>query len=391
MHLPLPVAEYSTNFQSVRNTEEKTGFFFLFAIACCFRGDDVYYGHSFWRDVLSICGSSLLRLFEKIWDISIMTFTVKYRMPDGTTAEKVIEANDRSDCVVKCRGLNISPIHISQGSGTNDARRDVQNWHRHSLVSAVAIAAIIGVVAWFFLSQKKDSVEREVPRKAKAEIKTARPRTNAVPVAAASPKPEKKLPKWKYPVERTNELNEVELRKWRAMHRPPPGYTNTTSLTEAPPRYAIFKHRSENEIAALLTMTPGETLVGTPTYTKRFTDDFMKSLETSIVVSEEDSPEDAELKRAMVETKIDLKARLDAGEDLGQILLDTRREYQELARYKMMLQHEIAELRKNPDATIQDVEDFVTAANQLLEQKGIAPLKLSPISKRMLLRKKGNK
>jgi hypothetical protein len=93
----------------------------------------------------------------------------------------------------------------------------------------------------------------------------------------------------------------------------------------------------------------------------------------------------------MVETKIELKARMDAGEDLGQILLDTRREYQDLARYKFMLQNEINEIKKNPDATIQDVEDFVTAANQLLEQKGIAPIKLSPISKRMLLRKKGMK
>ena len=138
-------------------------------------------------------------------------------------------------------------------------------------------------------------------------------------------------------------------------------------------------------------MTPGETLVGTPVYTKRFTDDFLKSLETPIIATEEDSPEDAELKRAMVETKIELKARMDAGEDLGQILLDTRREYQELARYKFMLQNEINEIKKNPDATIQDVEDFVTAANQLLEQKGIAPIKLSPISKRMLLRKKGMK
>ena len=136
-------------------------------------------------------------------------------------------------------------------------------------------------------------------------------------------------------------------------------------------------------------MTPGESLVGTPVYTKRFTEDFLKSLETPIIATEEDSQEDAELKRAMVQTKIELKARIDAGEDLGQILLDTRREYQELARYKKMLQSEMLELKKKPDATIEDVENFVTAANQLLEQKGIAPIKLSPISKRMLLRKKG--
>ena len=52
--------------------------------------------------------------------------------------------------------------------------------------------------------------------------------------------------------------------------------------------------------------------------------------------------------------------------DLGQILLDTRREYQDLARYKMMLRGELNEIKKNPEATIQDVDDFVTAAQMFL-------------------------
>ena len=315
-----------------------------------------------------------------------MEFTVTYRLPNGHRTETVIEAENRGDCIAKCNAKGISPIRLDIGAMKKKASKPAIS---KIFLIAASVMTVIGVAVWFLLSEETPQVEKPAPEKPK--IVKPNPPKEVKRVAVETPKVEKKLPKWKYPVERTNELNAVELRKWRAMHRPPPGYTNTTSLTEAPPKYAIFKHRSENEIAALLTMTPGETLVGTPVYTKRFTDDFLKSLETPIIATEEDSPEDAELKRAMVETKIELKARIDAGEDLGQILLDTRREYQELARYKFMLQNEINEIKKNPDATIQDVEDFVTAANQLLEQKGIAPIKLSPISKRMLLRKKGMK
>ena len=315
-----------------------------------------------------------------------MEFTVTYRLPNGHRTQTVIEAENRGDCIAKCNAKGISPIRLDIGATKEKTSHSSPS---KIFLIAASVMTIVGVAVWFFLSDETPKVEKPAPEKPK--IVKPKPPKEVKRVAVETPKVEKKLPKWKYPVERTNELNAVELRKWRAMHRPPPGYTNTTSLTEAPPKYAIFKHRSENEIAALLTMTPGETLVGTPVYTKRFTDDFLKSLENPIIATKEDSPEDAELKRAMVETKIELKARMDAGEDLGQILLDTRREYQELARYKFMLQNEINEIKKNPDATIQDVEDFVTAANQLLEQKGIAPIKLSPISKRMLLRKKGMK
>ena len=316
-----------------------------------------------------------------------MEFTVTYRLPNGHMAETVIEAENRGDCIAKCNAKGISPIRLEVGKKVTQKPKSSNN--KMLLLSACAVLAV-GVISWILLSGKEAPVKEPTPEKPKTVIKTV-PKKEVKQEPVQSPKKEKKLPKWKYPVERTNELNAVELRKWRAMHRPPPGSTNTTSLTEAPPKYAIFKHRSENEIAALLTMTPGETLVGTPVYRKNFTDDFLKSLETPIIVSEEDSEEDAELKRAMVQTKIELKARIDAGEDLGQILLDTRREYQDLARYKMMLQGELNEIKKNPEATIQDVDDFVTAANQLLEQKGIAPIKLSPISKQMLLRKKGKK
>ena len=336
-----------------------------------------------------------------------MQFTVTYRGANGAMVTEAVEAANRADCFAQMKKRGIAPTSVKEGGSRNGrgasaakrpsaapARKKSNSIAEKILLVVVLLAAIGGGLWWWFSQEElQPTTDPEVPKKsglAKEVTPSAAPTNKVVEVAKPKPK-EKRLKKWEYPVERTNELSAAELRKWKVMHRPPPGYTNDTSRTEPPPKYAIFKHHSENEIASLLTMTPGETLVGTPHYTKKLTDDFLKSLETPIVVTEEDSPEDAELKRAMIQTKIELKERLDAGEDLGQILLDTRSQYQDLARYKMTLEGELSELRKNPDVTMQDIDDFMAAANQLLEQKGIAPIKLSPISKRMLMRKKGKK
>ena len=334
-----------------------------------------------------------------------MLFTVIYRGANGEMISEVVEAANRAECFAQMKKRGITPTSVKEG-GTRNGRRasaakrpsatpmqKKDSSFVGKILLVVVLLAVVGGGLWWLFSQEElqPANDPEIPKKSglAKEVTPAAAPTNKV-TEVIKPKV-KKLNKWEYPVERTNELSAAELRKWKVMHRPPPGYTNDTSRTEPPPKYAIFKHHSENEIASLLTMTPGETLVGTPHYTKKLTEDFLKSLETPIVVTEEDSPEDAELKRAMIQTKIELKERMDAGEDLGQILLDTRSQYQDLARYKMTLESELSALRKNPDVSMQDIDDFMTAANQLLEQKGIAPIKLSPISRRMLMRKKGGK
>ena len=201
------------------------------------------------------------------------------------------------------------------------------------------------------------------------------------------PEPLKKF--WAVDAAHTNGFTEMQMRKWRKEHMPPPGYTNNAVLTRPKPKYAIFNHSCENLIAAYLTLTPGEGMVGTPILGERFRQQFLKSLEEPIIVSKDDSPEDAQLKRDMIATKIDLKARMDEGEDICKILSDTHKEVQDLACYKTLLQKEIRDAAKNPDMTMQDVDDLIQAANIMLDKKGIAPITLGPISRRLIQRRKG--
>lgn len=256
-------------------------------------------------------------------------------------------------------------------------------------IAALVLVLVIGGVAYLFVTQDmpkaKEPTEEKVEKKA---IEVVEPEI-AEKVVEEVKIPEKPKKFWEVDASQTNGFTRMQQRKWEKEHRPPPGYTNNTSRTEAPPSYAIFDHHSENTIAAYLTMTPGDTMVGTPYYGKKFTEDFMESLKTPIIIDRDDTPEQAELKRLMIETKIDLANRIREGEDLGQILLDTHEEYQRLASLKNEVRMELLKLKNDPDVTMEDVDDFYQAANTVLENRGIAPLEMGPIARRMLMRRKG--
>ena len=183
----------------------------------------------------------------------------------------------------------------------------------------------------------------------------------------------------------------MQMRKWRKEHRPPPGYTNDAAVVRSRAKYAIFPYESENKIAALLTLEPGQTMIGSFDL-RGVQADFLKSCEVPIVITKEDTPETAALKNLMNEVKIELKERIADGEKLEDILSETQKEYQRLARCKMEMQQAINELKEEGISSEQELDDVLSAANKILEEKGIAPIELGPIARHMFLRhiKKGD-
>lgn len=167
------------------------------------------------------------------------------------------------------------------------------------------------------------------------------------------------------------------------MHRRTGVITNTPAMRPKG-KYAIFARRTDNEIAGYLSMKPGDTLVGTPRYNGRFEREFLESLKEPILISDEDTPEQIELKNAVIAARKDLKDAYDRGESIEQIMLDTRSELQAMMRYKNELRQEFNKLRKGEDITDQDVEDLFNACNLMLEEKGIAPMKFGPITRRRM-------
>lgn len=248
---------------------------------------------------------------------------------------------------------------------------------------AVVILTVTGVVAWWAFRTQEETARPAGDRRSRMikEVKPSIPtKTNVV---------EEVKPKPVDPNARPTKVGEIvngyiKLPSGR-IHKRVGVITNTASATAKLP-CEIFRHHCDNEIACYLWIEPGTEIVDMPNYGGRFTKEFLESLKEPIIVTKDDTPEQAQLKRAVNEAKIELKAAYDRGEDIEKIVYDTRDELRKLGLYKQEIRQQLLEYRKKENVSDEDVQDFLTACNQLLEQKGIAPLKVGPLSRRNLKR-----
>ena len=165
----------------------------------------------------------------------------------------------------------------------------------------------------------------------------------------------------------------------------------TTDLRMEGDKPSIFHYRAEKEIERLLTLEPGRPMFGTRRYDERFEKDYLESLKEPIIISKDDSDEDKALKQMMIDTKIEISDRMRNGETLKGILEEVRNELQRMAEYKRSLQQMVVKDVKD-GMTEQELDDYVKAANIMLEQNGIPPIKNTAILKRNIrLNNKGNR
>ena len=265
-------------------------------------------------------------------------------------------------------------------------RKNVQNRRKWIGigVAATLIVAGAGMLFFLYLSDGRN-VEPEVdnvPKKS-APVEKPSPATSTSiqnPVPKEPPKPDPNA----RPTKVGEVVNGYVLLPSGRMHRRTGVITNSPAMRPKG-KYAIFTRKTDNEIAAYLSMRLGDTLVGTPRYNGRFKKEFLASLKEPIVITAEDTPEQAELKNMVIAARKDLKDAYDRGEDIEQIMLNTRAELQAMMRYKNDLKQQFNKLRREENITDQDVEDLFDACNQMLEKKGIAPMKFGPITRRRML------
>ena len=233
---------------------------------------------------------------------------------------------------------------------------------------AIAAALVVaGAVAVFLLLREGREAPPETTGDRPGKIAEA-------PVAQPEPKAKPDSP-GELPPQKVGEIRDGKMLLQSGRLHPVRGIiTNKVERAWS----SIFPHPSENVIAGLLAARPGEAFVGTPRYNGRFTKNFLESLKEPIIVSKDDPEDIQQLKRAVNEAKIEMKAAYDRGEDIEEMLLKAREELQRMARYKQELKADIYQFtHKTEGITDQDVDDYIAAANMLLEAKGIAPIKKS--------------
>ena len=273
------------------------------------------------------------------------------------------------------------------GKATTDAPSARRPFHVRP-VAIAAIVVILAAVAFLVVRRGTGSGERGTADNEK-KVQRQRPARPPQPPPQTAPKPPEP-PKKDYskldnialrrlPASETNNLTEAQVKYWKMFHPWPPPDENQPRTKHG--KYHIFESRADNEIAFVLATEPGTMVLGNRSVGPDFERRFLKSLERPIIVSKDDSDYDRELKRAVIDAKIELKAAYDRGEDIGKIMDEARDELQRLARYRAQVEKEALKMMHRPGATAQDADATIEAVNKMLEAKGMAPIELNSMSR----------
>lgn len=315
-----------------------------------------------------------------------MDWIVTYRGKSGSQEQMSLEAESREAVFKELAKRGLTAIRIEQANGKAKLRKtSPKGGSKPSGAFKGAIAGLIVVIAavgaWYFLTQKQETTQPESKPKKTARIAEVTP-------APAAPKVEKV----EKPVEKVAELpkepqhpdprlktyrDERGILRYEGGLRVPGQRPTAEPIVLGSHQPKIFKHSAEEHISWLLDMKVGEPVIGDMTYGDAFLKSFKESLDEPIEILDTDDDYTRDLKQAVIETKQELKERMEAGEDIAAIMTDTRNEFQRLGRFKHELQVQLHEIRSDTENySDQDVEDFVTAANMMLKDNGIPPIKM---------------
>ena len=265
-------------------------------------------------------------------------------------------------------------------SGTSAAKRPVGGARKSSSIMRGAFAALavvaLAVGSWLWLFRQNDSVNTE-PTKQNQKPKETRNPAKPKPEAAKEPKAEvakeespSKTPGVAKPKPQRFGKYEVEVdengERW--IYRD--GKRRHIMSVKPGTSRQLFFNRAENQLSALLTVKPGETIVGFDIDDRRFVDDFLASLKTPIEMTDDDTPEERAEKELVIEAKKQLQRYYKEGLDIAEIMKQEYREIAKLNAMKTDLNAEIDKMRRE-GASPEDIRLQVEASNKMLEQYGV--------------------
>lgn len=136
-----------------------------------------------------------------------------------------------------------------------------------------------------------------------------------------------------------------------------------------PPK-PIFHHTSENELDRVLSASPGERIIGETNW-RQFEKDLPDAMVDPIRIEPDDTPDIVERKEAVIAAKKELAAAMGQGESPTAILKEAQKDLNDLASLYEGLNSELYELRSSGELTEEEYNDYVAAANKMLESKNI--------------------
>lgn len=304
-------------------------------------------------------------------------YVVTTRNADGSLIDRAYTANDRADLFKKLAADGLSAVRVREGALGKKPRRvksgGAPSKGRGLIAAAIVILGVCAAV-WFLMPKTEKPVEVKKEPKKEVKVEPVKP-IKAKPVKKEEVKEEKP----KRVTKKGTPIPDRVQKDEHGVYRYPNGQRwvdpKNLNIVKHPKPRLLFKHTSENQIAVMLRLDPARMapfLIGRRMpYGDRFIKDFVDSLDDTVVYDKNDTPEEAELRKAVLETKAELKAAMDRGEDIAKIMNDTQKELDRLCQYHNDLKKLVKEAVDNPEFSDKDVEDYVTAANEMLKKQGL--------------------
>lgn len=307
-----------------------------------------------------------------------MTFTITYRQPTGALGKEVVEAATRAEALEQAKARGIVPVAVKEGGARAVADKVAAKpaWVKGA-VAGVVVVVLASVAVFCLMPSATPAPKVETPKKVKAEKPKPVPKprasapvaTNAAPVTASKTNTRDAVKNpWGTPIPKDLEYKPHWEYTEEDYARIDPSYKERHEKFKKRQAANPWKTTSDSQLSVLLFSPLGQPNLLIP-FSPRFKDLFLKSLETPIVVHKDDAPELQAQKKQMIEARIWLKEQLDEGHDIVQIL---NAEYERQKKVFGLRENLLKELRalEKTAKTVQEVQDYVDAANQMLEEAG---------------------
>ena len=314
-----------------------------------------------------------------------MKFVVDYRGPDGSHQQKEIEADDRAAVFSELKKLGISAIAVREGAMTKKAKtaKGPSKPLPPSVLRGVfaGVIVIVLVVALFFVFGNRDVKTQERAAEKSKLIKEVTPaalkppsalvETNAVPVTAET-----------YDKGLGDDWETIQrVKKEGGQYVDAQGKRHRVKVAKT-----IFDHNTDSILCAVLCAGTQEIML--PPFDGNEDREFLKSLETPIVIMNDD-PDDVKQKKLLVRAaRKEVKDMMDQGHSF-QSIIQSHRADMDLQRESVA--QAVEGLREYLDKGDEEgAELYIEAMNPVLEKMGATPLHMPTGENRPHLKRKGN-